>query len=450
MHLYELTATEAVRAMRTGQTSPVELVRALLDRIAATEPRVQAWETLDAEGALAAARHLEAKRREYQPRDLLFGLPVGLKDIFLVRGLPTTASFDPWRGAIAGEDSGVARHLREAGAIVLGKTVTTQFATAFEGEKTRNPWNLDRSPGGSSSGSAAAVAARQVPAGIGTQTSGSTLRPAAYCGVVALKPTFGRLSRYGLQPGAWTLDHPGIIVRTVADAALVFQALARHDARDPFSLRQEPEDFVAAVAQPLDTSRRPRLGLVRDLLDRAEPDVRAAAQAAAERLRAAGCEVQETRLPVPMSLILAVHRIHRLSEGSAGHLEDHAQYADHFRPSARAIVEVGQLIPAAVYVQASRLRRRLRTPMLDWLSQLDAVVGPTAPTLPPAPSLTGDPSFQSIWSLVGVPNVTLPTTLSPERLPHAIQLVAGPLQERRLLRLAARCEALFDPLPSPL
>ncbi|MBI2322945.1 MAG: amidase, partial [Chloroflexi bacterium] len=179
MQLHELTSTEAVRLMRAGEISPVDLVQALLDRIAATEPRVLAWEAVDADGALAAARQLDAKRRERPAADLLFGLPMGIKDVIHARGLPTTANFDPYRGAAVGEDAGVVQHLRDAGAVILGKTVTVQFAWGLHPPKTRNPWDFERTPGGSSSGSAAAVAARQVPAALGTQTGGSALRPAA-------------------------------------------------------------------------------------------------------------------------------------------------------------------------------------------------------------------------------------------------------------------------------
>lgn len=448
MEVYELTATEAARAIRSGELSPVELVEALLRRIEATEPRIQAWEQVDAEGAVAAARHLEAKRRERRVTDVLFGVPVGLKDVFHARGLVTTANFDPYRGRVAGEDAGAAQYLRDAGAIILGKTVTVQFAWGRDPVKTRNPWNTALTPGGSSSGSGAAVAARQVPAALGTQTGGSTLRPAAYCGVVALKPTFGRISRYGLLPVSWTLDHPGIIVRSVADAALLLQALARHDPRDPFSAHQQPEDFVAAVREP---GPAPRLGLLRDLLDRADPPVRQAAEAAAEKLAQAGAEVREVRLPVSMDLLLAVHFLIITPEGAAVHAEQHAHFAEHYRPNLRASIEVGQLIPAAVYVQATRLRRRLRSLMTELVGSVDGVIGPTVRNLPPpAESGTGDPSFQAIWTLFGFPNVSLPSGLSPERLPHAIQIIGQPFGERRLLRVAAWCEGVLGTLPSPL
>lgn len=448
MQPYDLTATEAARAIRAGELSPVELVQSLLERIAATEPRVHAWEHVDAEGALATARYLEAKRRERPPAGVLFGIPVGIKDVFHARGMPTTANFDPYRGTVVAEDSGVVQHLREAEAIILGKTVTVQFAWARDPVKTRNPWNTALTPGGSSSGSGAAVGARQVPAAMGTQTGGSTLRPAAYCGVVALKPTFGRISRYGLLPVSWTCDHPGIIVRSVSDAALVLQALARHDARDPFSAPQRPEDFIGAVREG---GSPPRLGLLRDLLERADPPVRQAAEMAAERLRQAGAEVREVRLPVPMDLLLAVHFVILTSEGGAVHAEQHAHHAQHYFPNLRASIEVGQLIPAAAYVQAMRLRRRLRAQMVDMVGSVDAIIGPTVRNLPPkAETGTGDPSFQSIWSLFGFPNVTIPTLLSPERLPHAIQIVGSHFGERALLRIARWCESVFEPLPSAL
>ncbi|MBI2320776.1 MAG: amidase [Chloroflexi bacterium] len=448
MQPYDLTATAAARAIRAGELSPVDLVQSLLDRIAATESRVQAWEHVDAEGALSAARHLEAKRRERPPADLLFGVPIGMKDVFHARGLPTTANFDPYRGKVIGEDSGVVQHLREAGAVILGKTVTVQFAWGRDPVKTRNPWNAELTPGGSSSGSGAAVGARQVPAAMGTQTGGSTLRPACYCGIVALKPTFGRISRYGLLPVSWTFDHPGIMVRSIADAALLLQALARHDPRDPFSADQQPEDFVAATRE---AGAPPRLGLLRDLLDRADPPVRQAAETAAERLRQAGADVREVRLPVPMDLLLAVHFVILTSEGGTVHAEQIRHFAEHYFRNLRASIEAGHVLPAAAYVQAARLRRRLRAQMVEVVGGVDGIIGPTVRTLPPrAETGTGDPSFQSIWSLFGFPNVTIPTMLSPERRPHGIQIVGHHFGERELLRIATWCERVFEPLPSPL
>lgn len=446
MMLHELGVAEAVRSMRSGDVSPVELVRAVLDRIADTEPRVRAWETLDEEGALARAGELEARRSDMSALPL-YGLPVGIKDVFHARGLPTTANFEPYRGRAASEDSGVVGLLREAGAIVLGKTVTVQFACGRDPIKTRNPWNSERTPGGSSSGSGAAVGACQVSAALGTQTGGSVLRPAAYCGVVGMKPTFGRLSRRGLLPVSWTLDHPGIIVRSVADAALLLQVLARHDPADPYSAERAAEDIIGAAADP---GSPPRLGLVRDLLDAAEPPVRQAAESAAARLAGAGADVREVRLPVPIEKLLAVHHLIMISEAAAIHAEQHTRLAEQYFRGLRAFVETGQLVPAPAYVHARRLRRRMRAGMVELVGGYDALIGPTVSNLPPDPTTTGDPSFQSIWTLFGFPNVSLPTSLSEDRLPHAIQMVGQHFGERALVGVAAWCEARFDPLPLPL
>lgn len=444
--LHELTASQAVWAMRGGELSPVEYLQALLERIDATDSRVNAWVTVDAEGAMAAARDLEARRGERRPADLLFGLPVGLKDVFHARGLPTMADFEPYQRRPAIEDAGAVRHLREAGAIILGKNATVPFAFGQDHPRTRNPWNLELSPGGSSSGSGAAVAARQVPASLGTQTGGSGLRPAAYCGAVAIKPTFGRLSRHGLLPGSWSLDNPAILVRSVADAALLLQALARHDPRDPFSVSQPPEDFVGAVRP---SGPPPRLGLLRDLLDRAEAPVRQAAETAAQRLADAGAEVREVRLPVSMDLLLAAHTLMVWMEATSVHAEQHARWAEHYPPRLRCYIEVGQLLPITVYAQATRLRRRMTAPMAELVSGVDAVLTPTVSNLPPGPHTTGDASFQTIWSMFGFPSMTLPTVLSPEGLPHAVQLAGRPFQERSLLRIASWCESLFGRFPAP-
>src|SRR5579884_2127510 len=272
--LHELGVRAAAAAIGRREISSVELVRALLARIEATEPRVQAWETVDAEAAADGGG------------GALNGVPVGIKDVYHVAGLPTTAG---WRGLLhttPTRDAEPVARLRAAGAVILGKTVSTPFAMS-DPPRTHNPWKLDRTPGGSSSGSAAAVAARQVPAGMGTQTAGSILRPAGYCGVVGLKATFGRVSRRGIVPVAWSLDHAGPITRDVGDAATMLAALAGHDPADQGSRARPVDDYLAAVASPA----APRLGLVTDLLERAEPEARGrdgAAGAAAGAVRAAG------------------------------------------------------------------------------------------------------------------------------------------------------------------
>ena len=438
--LHELTASQAADQIRRKELSPVELVRALLARIERLEPQLHAWVTLDAEGALTAAATAEQTARERGAQlGPLHGVPVGLKDIYYSAGLRTTACFPPLADFVPDRDAESVRRLRGAGAIVLGKTVTTQFAYS-DPPPTRNPWRTDRTPGGSSSGSAAAVAARMVPFAIGSQTAGSILRPAGYCGVVGLKPTYGRVSRRDVMPLAWSLDHVGPIVRGVEDAALVLQVLAGHDPADPRSVRQAVPDFRAAVAS---VGRPPRLGLLTEVLERAEPEVRRHGESVAQRLAEAGARVREVRLPAPFELILAVHRVTMQAEAAAVHADWIADKAEAYSPRIRAEAMVGQLIPTPAYLHAQRLRRRLEEQVDGLFDGLDALLLPTASNLAPPPDTTGDPSFQAPWSLLGLPSISLPSGLGEGDLPFSTQLVAARWDERTLLRAARWCEAQF-------
>ncbi|HLH22559.1 MAG TPA: amidase [Chloroflexota bacterium] len=440
--LHELGVAEAAAKIQRHEVSAVELVQALLARIAATEPRVQAWAAVDAERALAAAAECDAAVADGRGR-FLNGVPVGLKAIYNVASLPTTAGWDVAPPPTATRDAYAVALLRRRGAVVLGHTVSTPFAMN-DPPRTRNPWDPTRTPGGSSSGSAAAVAARQVPAALGTQTAGSVLRPAAYCGVVGLKATYGRVSRQGIVPLSWSLDHPGPITRSVEDAALLLEALADRDATTQTGQRPAGE-FTAAVAAPAP----PRLGLVREVLDRAEPEVRDHTAAVVARLERAGAQVHEVPLPEPFELWLAAHQVIMLAEAAAAHADLHARRAAEYPPKLRANVEVGQLIPAAAFVRAQQWRRRLRRGALAMFAGVDCLVMPTASNVAPDSSTTGDTRFQALWSLVGLPALSLPSGLSAERLPFALQLVAPPWQEATLLRAARWCEQELGPLPPP-
>lgn len=429
--LWRLGAVDAAAAIRRGEITPSELLEALLLRIEALEPRVKAWETLDAERALAAARAALTD-------GCLSGVPCGVKDVFCTLGLRTTAYFPAFAELVPGRDAGAVAGLKMAGAIVLGKTTTTQFAMV-DPPPTRNPWNTSRTPGGSSSGSAAAVAAGMVPFAIGTQTAGSTLRPAAYCGVTGFKPTFGRIGRSGLFPVAWSLDQVGVIARSVADCRLVLTALAGHDPFDPVSMRR-PLDRAGTLA-------RPKLGLVRDFLDRAAPSMRTHVETVAARLEACGADVRELRLPSGMDVPLAVQWITMQAEAAAVHADLLQRERDSYAPGVKAFLEVGQLIPAAAYLQAQRLRRRFRDEVDGLLNGLDGLLTTTVPDVAPDPSTTGDRTPQAPWTLIGLPAITLPTALSPEGLPMAVQLAAGRGRDIHLLALAEWCEQALGPMP---
>lgn len=452
MQLFDLGAAEAVDGMKIGVIRPQEYLDAILSRIEATEPIVNAWEYIDSDEARRSAEELDADPQA-RSRLPLFGLPVGVKDVIHVRGQPTRADFEPYRGRVAAEDSGVAQALRDAGAILLGKTVAAQFAWSQDQPKTRNPWNTDHTAGASTTGSPAAVAARQIPVGIGTQTTSSLLRPSAYCGVVGMKPTYGRLSSYGVIPTSWSSDHPGLVTRSVRDAAFVLGPLARHDPRDPHSAVESLEDFVAEVDQG---DVAPKLARVVDLFDLASTPVRDAADRAVAQLAQHGAEVRDVHLPMPMELLLAIHWIIHNGESAAIHYEQYSQEHDHYLPTVRTNVEVSELLPAALYVHARRWKRRLRPMMAELLSGIDALVAPTSSDTAPridagrASHRLGDPSFQIPWTCFGLPNITLPTDVGMNHLPNALQFIGGAFADARVLRTASWCEKVFGSPASPL
>jgi Asp-tRNA(Asn)/Glu-tRNA(Gln) amidotransferase A subunit family amidase len=440
--LHELGAADSAAAIARGETSAAELVAALIERIDRTDGELRAWVVVDRERALA-----EAKRRDDLPKDRrgpLHGVPVGVKDIFDVAGLPTRAGFVPFADRIAAEDCTAVARLRAAGAVILGKTVTTQFAYV-DPPPTRNPWNADRTPGGSSSGSGASVAARQVPAALGSQTGGSVLRPAAYNGVVGLKPTYGRVSRSGILPLAWSIDHPGTLTRSVADAALVLRTIAGHDPRDPSSSRAPVPDYVAASRSGVP----PRLLVLDDFLERAQPDAAHRFDDAIERLRAAGATVDHGRFPSGAAALIGVHAVVMQAEAAAVHRRLIAQHRDAYAPRIRAFVETGALVPAVDYLDAQRLRRRLRREAAELLASCDCLALPTASGPAPAPDTTGDPSFQGPFSLLGLPAVSLPSGLSADGLPLGLQLVGPAFGEAPLLAAAAWAERTLGPMPGP-
>jgi aspartyl-tRNA(Asn)/glutamyl-tRNA(Gln) amidotransferase subunit A len=440
--LYTLGVAEIADLVRQRQVSPVEVAEACLQRSAALEPALQAWARLDRQGALEAARSCEQALNRGQDGGLLCGVPVGLKDIFYTAGLRTAAGSRVYADFVPTYDATAVVRLREAGAISLGKTVTTEFATA-DPSPTRNPWNPAHTPGGSSSGSAVAVAARMLPAALGSQTGGSTLRPAAYNGIVGLKPTYGRISRYGVIPVSWCLDHVGILVRSVEDAALVLQAIAGHDAHDPGSLEQPVGAYVEAVRQ---AEGPPRLGVVQQyFLDSAAAETRQHTEQVAEHFAAAGASVRQVALPQSFASVLAAHRTIMRVEAAAFHADMFVTQREQYGAKLRQTIETGLVVPGVEYLRAQRLRRLFQAELPSMFDDLDVLLTPATPApAPPDLTTTGDARFQSPWTYAGVPTIALPSGLSQTGLPLGVQLVAPAGQEERLLRAARWCEATLD------
>jgi Asp-tRNA(Asn)/Glu-tRNA(Gln) amidotransferase A subunit family amidase len=341
-----------------------------------------------------------------------------------VAGLPTTGGARAWAHTRPSHDATAVARLRSAGAVIVGKTVTTEFAYRDPGP-TRNPWNLEHTPGGSSSGSGAAVAARMVPLALGTQTVGSVLRPAAYCGVVGLKGTHGMVPVDGVIPLAWSLDHVGVLARSVADAALALGVMAGRE------LSSTP-------------GRPPRLALSPELLARAEPETAARIASVAEACARAGASVSEVKLPASFSEIHTAGTAVLEAEAAAYHETAWRAHPEAFSPGIRTMIGTGLGHPAAAYVRANRARLAFRDDVMPLLSVYDALLGPTAPAPAPAGlAWTGDAAFCAPWSSAGVPAITLPAGVARSGLPEAVQLVGAAGAEAALLATAAWCERVL-------
>jgi aspartyl-tRNA(Asn)/glutamyl-tRNA(Gln) amidotransferase subunit A len=415
--------------VREGSLKPVDLVATCLDRIDRLDRRLHAWEVVDRQGALAAAsrRGDEAARGQY--RGPLHGVPIGIKDIVDVEGMPTRAGSDLSDPTAAGADAPVVARLRAAGAIILGKTVTTAFA-GFDPAATRNPWNLSCTPGGSSSGSAAAVASGMCLAALGSQTGGSLTRPAAYCGVASCKPTFGRVSTAGMVPVSAHLDHVGAIARCVADLTYVLEAMTADG------------DVVVPFITALRRDKPPRLGVLEDyFMTGADAVVARATRETIRRLQLAGAHISIPPLPAGFAQLHAMHRRIMAVDAATVHRDRFAKHRSRYGEHLAAMLDEGLATSTAAYQAALSHQRRFRAAAAAALENLDALLTPATPTAAPARlDSTGDPRFNVPWTYSGLPTVSFPSGLTSAPLPVAVQLIGRPNEEPSLLAAAAWCE----------
>jgi Asp-tRNA(Asn)/Glu-tRNA(Gln) amidotransferase A subunit family amidase len=414
--LNELSATEVARRIAAGATTAEAVVRDCLERIAARESTVQAWAAIDPEHALRQARELDRG----PSRGALHGVPIGVKDVIDTVDLPTQMGSPIYQGHRAASDAACVALVRRAGAVILGKTVTAEFAGMFPGATT-NPHNPAHTPGGSSSGSAAAVADLMVPAAFGTQTGGSVLRPASFCGVVGYKPTFNLFNRAGLKFAAETLDTIGLIARTIDDAELITGVLVGK----------------APAQRKLDAP--PRLGLCfTPLWDTAQPETADALEDAATRLDAAGASVRRIVLPPPFARLY-----HAMRETINNYERSKSLAAEWASDSARISKVLGDRIQAgfamqhADYLAALQLGEHCRARIVEAFADVDAILSPCVRgEAPIGLAHTGDPGFQQFWTALYVPSLSLPTHRGPQGLPVGIQLVAPRYEDDRLFACA--------------
>ena len=446
---------------RRKTLSPVELTRALLERIERLEPTLHAFVTVTADRALADAKAAETALSRGDISSPLLGIPLGYKDIYATRGVVTTGGSALLADWVPDADSTCVARLQKAGAVMLGKLITHEFAFGiqFPGHRfppARNPWNPDHIPGGSSSGSGAALAAGMTVGSLGSDTGGSIRGPAAFCGIAGLKPTYGRVSRAGVVTLSWTLDHTGPMARTAEDCAFMLQALAGHDPADPASAREPVPDYLAGLEGGVNGLR---VGVVRDyFFEQVEPETVAAFERALGELGRLGASVRDVTIPsihaTPSFMVIM------LSEAYAYHERDLRTRPELYGEVLREKLMAGGLFRADEYVQAQRLRAQIREDTARVLETVDVLITPTALGPAPAFKVVHDPDFpfaksnMGPFNITGLPTLAIPTGFSSSGLPLSMQISGRPFDEATVLRAGHAYQRATDwhrrrpPLPA--
>ncbi len=459
-----LSITEAAADLRSGMTTPTELLAESFERIDQLDSDIKAFVTVMRDEAQADAGKAEQEQRTGLFRSPLHGIPIGVKDLVAVKGVRLTAGSQVLAGNIATEDATVVEQLRRAGAIIIGKTNTHEFAYGTYTPPTRNPWNLERIPGGSSGGSGAAVAASMCLGAIGSDTGGSIRIPSACCGVTGLKPTYGRVSCYGVIPLSWSLDHVGPLARSAEDCSIIFDAIARYDPRDPNSISGPPAQASASLiggaeGRGLLSLQGIKLGIPTDsFVSPLDPEVRAAWKAALRVLQEEGAEIIDVDLPRPTML---TYRTIQRPEATLAHIQNgwFPARSDDYTTATRENLLNGQQVPAVDYLQAQQERRQFSSALRAVMQRVNALVLPTLP-LPAFPIelsnqdilIDGivDNSTVSLlrlnmpFNLAGLPSISLPCGFSKDGMPIGLQIVGKPFEEAMILRIAHAYQQLTD------
>ncbi|NBP39266.1 MAG: amidase [Betaproteobacteria bacterium] len=453
-HLLDQSLREVADSLRERKVSPVDLLQAALRRIRDQEPRLNAFVRLTEERAHLAALQAERELAAGIWRGELHGVPIAVKDLYDCAGLPTSCSSKVRHDHLATQDSACVERLSAAGAVIVGMTHTHEFAYGIMTPTTGNPWDVGRIPGGSSGGSGATVAARGCFMAMGTDTGGSIRIPAAVCGVVGLKPTFGRVSRHGIASLSWSLDHAGPLARTVGDCAATLNVLAGYDPRDPGSADVPAKDYLAELEHGV---RGIRLGVPRNFFfDHVDPEVEKMVREVISTLETEGAEIIEVDIPMA-DMISPVEFGLCMPEASAYHRDMIRTRADLYEPDVRTFLEAGMLLPAVDYIAAQRQRTLIQREWQKMFQGLDAIIGPSVPVL-----ATGRDEMTVNWpdgfeepisqvyvrlsapaNVTGLPSVSVPCGFGQNHLPAGFQVIGRPFGEARILRIARAYERLF-------
>ena len=442
-----LTIGEAGDLIRRRELSPVDLTRAFLDRIDSLDDQLHAYITLTRDEALSAARTAEAEILKGNYKGRMHGIPFALKDLYDTGGIPTTSGSKVDIDRVPVEDATTTARLKAAGGILLGKLGMHEFALGGPDfscpfPPPRNPWNLDYIPGGSSSGSGAAVAAGLCMGALGSCTGGSIRGPASFCGIVGLKATYGRVSRFGVVTLSWSQDHCGPMTWTVEDTAYMLQAIAGHDPKDPTSSKAPVPDYSASLREDI---RGLTLGIPRDYFftpgDRVNPEVLSTVEKGVSALEELGANLQEVSVP-SLAYARAANMVIMLSEAFAFHEPNLKTRAHDFGEMVRGRFRIGGLFSASDYIQAQRVRQRIKREFAEVMKKVDLVVTPTMTGTAAAfegynpASIMRGPSFTGPFNLTGLPAISVPAGFSSIGLPIGMQIVGKPFDEPTVIRAA--------------
>ena len=455
-----LTATELGEQIKSRDISPVEAAQAYLDRIDAVDGQLNSYITVCREEALAEARAAEQEIGAGNYRGPMHGIPVGVKDQFNTKGILTTGGSSILEDFVPDEDSTVVSNLKNAGAVLLGKLNMSEYAMgdAFHHPygRPRNPWDLSRNPGTSSSGSGAATAAHLCATSLGEDTGGSIRGPAAFCGLAGIRPSYGRVSRYGVLGASWSMDIVGPISRTVSDCAMTLGAIAGYDPKDPYTWNTPVPDYLSSLTGDI---RGLKVGVVTERVhtDAVEPEVRHSVERAITVLGELGAEIQDVSIPLIVeSAVISSAVI--MVDAQAPHAQTMGEHLGEYDHNNRVRLLSGSIVPARVHQKAVRLREMLRQEILAALQQVDVLVMPTssipAPLIPAKAGINskeevlegyaGRRSFTAPFNLANVPAMSINCGFTTENLPIGLQLAGNPFAEETLFRVAHAYEQATD------